>query len=97
MNINLPEDLAAVVRKRVEERGYPSADEYVASLIRADDTDEWWASLTDEQRREHDRLEARIKRALASGPPLTLEEARAEILRQREERRAGRAASPNSP
>jgi hypothetical protein len=53
--------------------------------------------LSDEQRREHDRLEARIDRVAASGPLLDIEEVRVEALRRIHAQGATRAERQNTP
>ena len=98
MTIDLPENLAALVQKRAAERGFPSALEYIATLIRSDDTDEWWASLSDDEKREQEAFEARITKSLTTGgPDLSLDEVRDAIRRDREERGAPSGASQSSP
>ena len=52
--------------------------------------------MSDEQRRDHDRLQVRIDRAVASGPPLDLEAVRSEALRRYREREAYECPSPAS-
>jgi hypothetical protein len=96
MNVVLPEHLAELVRKRVAERGFTCPEEYIHKLILDDDTDQWWASLTDEEKRERQEFSRLIREADASGPTLSSEEAWAEVLRHREERSATRAARPRN-
>jgi Arc/MetJ-type ribon-helix-helix transcriptional regulator len=98
MTIDLPENLAAMVQKRVVERGFPSAQEYIATLIRSDDTDEWWASLSDDEKREQEAFEARITKSLTTGgPDLSLEEVFSEAMRRVRGGRPQGAAHPDTP
>ena len=57
MNIVLPESLEPLVRRRVEEGGYASIEEYVRNLILADQeptTD--WQNLSDSEQQEVERI-----------------------------------------
>lgn len=76
MNINLPHSLVAVVQRRVEERGYSSAEEYVCDLILADqEPDAAWLSLSDSERESAERINALLLKSLDSGPPVVADEA----------------------
>jgi antitoxin ParD1/3/4 len=91
MNIALPESLEPLVRRRVEEGGYASAEDYVRDLILADQ--EWRASdghiLTDAERREVERINKLLIEALDSGPRSVADDAYWEAKKQRlRERRA---------
>ncbi len=94
MKVEIPEPLAELVRQRVAERGHASAEEYVRKLILDDDTDRWWASLSEEERRAREDFSRMLREAEASGPPMTLEEVRAAVERERAEWRADRGSPP---
>ncbi len=83
MNIALPESLEPLVRRRVEEGGYASADEYIGDLILADQeptTD--WQNLSDSERQEVERIN-RLLKSLDSGPPVVADDAFLEGMKQR--------------
>lgn len=90
MNIALPESLEPLVRRRVEEGGYASADEYIGDLILADQeptTD--WQNLSNSERQEVERINRLLLKSLDSGPPVVADEAFWEGLKRRvRERRA---------
>lgn len=85
MNIALPESLEPLVRKRVEERGYASAEEYVRDLILSDE--EWRAPdghiLTGAERQDIEMIDLRLLKSIASGPSIMADEAYWEAKKQR--------------
>jgi Arc/MetJ-type ribon-helix-helix transcriptional regulator len=84
MNIALPESLEPIVRRRVEECGYSSPDEYVRYLILRDDKHAPdWDNLTEEEQREVDRINDLLLKSLDSGPPIVADEAYWENLKKR--------------
>ena len=70
MNINLPESLEPIVRRRVEERGYESVGDYVRDLILADDA-------------EVDRIDRLLVDAINSGPAVAADDAYWEAKKRR--------------
>jgi hypothetical protein len=84
MNIALPESLEALVRRRVLEKGYASAEEYIGALILADETPAVrWEELSGQQRQEVKRINDLLERALDSGPPVVADEAYWEVKKKR--------------
>lgn len=84
MNIVLSESLGPVVRRRVEEGGYSSAEEYVRDLILADQEPTMdWRNLTDTERQEAERLNRLLLQSLDSGPPVVADDAFWEGMEQR--------------
>ncbi len=84
MNIALPESLEPLVMRRVEEGGYASAEDYVRDLILADgETTPEWQRLTDEGRREVERVNKMLLQSLDSGPPVVADEAYWDDLKRR--------------
>ncbi len=90
MNIALPESLEPLVRRRVEEGGYASAEEYVRELILADqEPSADWQNLSDSERQEVERINWLLLKSLDSGPPVVADDAFWEGMKQRvRERRA---------
>ena len=98
MNIALPESLEPLVRRRVEEGGYASAEEYVQALIQADGKrDLGWEGLTDGVRREVQRIGDLLEKSLDSGPGVVADEAYWEAKRQRVSARRAQGAPGHSP
>ncbi len=76
MNIALPESLESLVRRRVEEGGFASAEEYVRDLILADqEPTADWQNLSDSERQEVERINQLLLKSLDSGPPLVADDA----------------------
>ena len=98
MRIALPESLEPIVRQRVEEGGYDSAEEYVRALILADqEPNPEWQSLTDEERQEVARINKMLLMSLDSGPPLEADEAYWEAKRQRLRQRRAHGGASDRP
>jgi len=72
MNIALPESLEPLVRRRVEEGGYASAEEYVRDLI-----------LADQEPKDDEQLERLLLDGVRSGPSVEADEAFWEARRRR--------------
>jgi antitoxin ParD1/3/4 len=72
MNIALPESLEPLVRRRVEEGGYASAEEYVRDLI-----------LADQEPAEAEELERLLLDGVRSGPSIEVDDAFWEERRRR--------------
>ena len=84
MNIVLPESLEPLVRRRVEEGGFASIEEYVRNLILADQeptTD--WQELSDSEQHEVERINRLLVDSLDSGPPVVADDAFWENMKQR--------------
>ena len=70
MDITLPEALEPIVRRRVEEGGYASAEEYIRDLILADgQPPQEWQRLTDQERAEAEWIDQQLLKSPDSGPP----------------------------
>jgi antitoxin ParD1/3/4 len=90
MDIALPESLERLVRRRVEEGGYASAEEYVRDLILADqEPTSDWQDLSESERQEVERINRLLPNSLDSGPPVVADDAFWEGIKQRV--REGRA------
>jgi hypothetical protein len=61
LHVGLPERLKAAAEKRAAAEGYESVDDYIASLIEADEM----ASITDD-------IEAELLKGLDSGPAVEI-------------------------
>jgi antitoxin ParD1/3/4 len=72
MNIALPESLEPLVRRRVEEGGYASAEEYVRDLI-----------LADQEPEDAKHLERLLLDGVRSGPSIEVDDAFWEERRRR--------------
>jgi Arc/MetJ-type ribon-helix-helix transcriptional regulator len=92
MNVALSESLGAIVRRRVEEGGYASPEEYIGALVLADGRPEVrWEDLTDAERQEVERINDLLIKSLDSGPPIVADDAYWENLKRKaRERGAGR-------
>jgi antitoxin ParD1/3/4 len=72
MKIALPESLEPLVRRRVEEGGYASAEEYVRDLI-----------LADQEPEDAEQLERLLLDGVRSGPSVEADDAFWEERRRR--------------
>lgn len=75
MQINLPEDIAALVRSRAAAAGFPDQIEaYVAHLVEADATEDYGSpAQLSADRVSKDELESMINAGFESGPASPME------------------------
>lgn len=81
MSLQLPTDLEALVRKRLDSGGYASAEEVIRRALEAQEAEESW---TEEERQA---LDGKIDRALtqaATGKSYGPEQARQQLAQMRE-------------
>ena len=99
MNIVLPEFLVPHVRRRADEGGFESAEAYVLALIEADRKRSLeWADLSDTEQQEVQRVGDLLEKSLDSGPPVVVDAAFWETMREHlRERRTERAAHQSPP
>ena len=95
MSIVLPESQEQTARQRAAELGI-TPEQYLAELVELEAFKSYWATLTPEEQAAHLETERLLDEALASGPPITVDDAWLESkLRALRERRTMRASRQN--